>query len=90
MLRAAQLALDELAVEIEEVEAAGLERPVEDVSDERVERSLRDRPSAEAGHDVVHRCAWRGEPHVVADDPAETGRERPLDDDDPFREGGNF
>ena len=82
-----ELALDEVAVEVEEVQPVRLEPPVEDVGEQRAQRALRDRPAAEAGDDVVDGSvdAREREPDVLADDPADADRERLLDDDDPPR-----
>ena len=54
VLLAAQLALDESLIQIEEREPVRRDPPCEHVADERVERALRDRPTAQPGDDVVH------------------------------------
>src|SRR5688500_1679994 len=67
---AAQLALDELPVEVEERQPVRLDALLQDVGHERAERALRDRSAAQAGDDVED-GQWQAgerEADVLADD----------------------
>ena len=80
---AAQLAVDQRAVEVEE----GQRRQPVRAPQQPGEGLLRDRAAAEPGDHVVdeRREPGQGEPDVLPDDPPEADRERLLDDDHPGR-----